>query len=77
MPPHYGPAQADLNGPGIVAPALLLALIHRSAWNRNSPKFVVTEFSEVVAPGSQLCYLVCKRFGGERVGQGEEKACDE
>jgi hypothetical protein len=28
---------------------LLLALIHRSAWNRNSPKlnFAFTEFSEV------------------------------
>jgi hypothetical protein len=43
----------------------------------DSPKFAVTMFSEVVAPDSQLCYLVCKRFGGERVGQGEEKACDE
>jgi len=29
------------------APALLLALIHRSAWNRNSTKFAGKEFSEV------------------------------
>jgi hypothetical protein len=29
------------------AAALLLALIQRSAWNRYSPKFVGTAFSEV------------------------------
>ena len=32
------------------APALPLALIHRSAWKGNSPNFAITEFSEV---GSQ------------------------
>ncbi len=44
---------------------------------RAQPNFAGTEFSEVVAPASQLCYLVSKRSGGERVGEGEEKACDE
>jgi hypothetical protein len=29
------------------APALPFALIHRSAWNRNSANFAITEFSEV------------------------------
>jgi hypothetical protein len=28
------------------APALLFALIHPSAWNRNSANFAITEFSE-------------------------------
>src|SRR5215217_8323284 len=37
-----------------------------SLWKVNSPKFALTCFSEVVAPASQLCYLVCKRSGGER-----------
>src|SRR5918998_4438923 len=36
----------------------LLALIDRSAWNRNSRKFPLTEFSQV-APASRLCYLSC------------------
>jgi len=27
-------------GRGVAAPALLHALIHLSAWNRNSPKFI-------------------------------------
>jgi hypothetical protein len=31
----------------IGAPALLLALIHRSTWNKNSANFVMTEFSEI------------------------------
>ncbi len=39
--------------------------------------FRFTAFWEVVAPDSQLCYLVCKRSGGERVGEGEENACAE
>jgi hypothetical protein len=44
----------------------------------HSAKFAYTEFSEVVASASQLCYLVCKRSDGERVGgEGEENACDE
>ena len=29
------------------APAFLLALIHRSAWKKNSANFAVTEFGEV------------------------------
>jgi hypothetical protein len=29
------------------APVLLLALIYPSAWNRNSAKFAITEFSDV------------------------------
>jgi hypothetical protein len=28
-------------------PALVLALIHRSAWNKNSANFAITEFYEV------------------------------
>ena len=44
----------------------------------DSAKFACKVFSEAVAPVSQLCYLVCKRSGGERVGgEGEENACDE
>jgi hypothetical protein len=36
--------------PGLVAaPALLNALIHRSAWKVNSANFVLTAFSEVAA----------------------------
>ena len=31
----------------LAGPALLLALIHPSAWNRNSWKFAFTEFCEV------------------------------
>ena len=35
-------------GPGILeASALLFALIHRSAWKRNSRNFALTEFYEV------------------------------
>jgi hypothetical protein len=41
--PHYGPLQAELNGPGIVAPALSLALIHRSAWKGNSRTFAALQ----------------------------------
>jgi hypothetical protein len=39
--------------------------------------FACRGFSEVVAPVSQLCYLVCKFPGGERGGEAEETACDE
>ena len=42
-----------------------------SFWKKNSAKFAMMEFSEVVAPASQLCYLVSKRSGGERVGERE------
>ena len=31
----------------MAVPALLLAFIHPSAWNRNSAKFALREFSEV------------------------------
>jgi hypothetical protein len=39
--------------------------------------FACTGFSDVVALASQLCYLVSKRSGGWRVGEGEQKACHE
>jgi hypothetical protein len=45
---------------------LSVCLIHSSAWKTHSRKFALTYFSEVVAPASQLCYLVCKRSCGER-----------
>ena len=32
----------------LAAPALLFALIHRSAWNRNSPKFIYEELDNSV-----------------------------
>jgi hypothetical protein len=35
------------------------------------------EFSEILAPASQLCYLVGERSGGKHVEEGEEKACDD
>ena len=38
----------------------------------NSANFAFPEFSEVVAPASQLCYLACKRSNRERVGRGGE-----
>ena len=38
-----------------------------------SPKCLEDEFSEEAA-ASKLCYLVCKRFVGERLGKGWEKA---
>src|ERR687898_2688906 len=41
-------------GLNLQPPALLHALIHRSAWKENSPKFVVTEFSEVRSKGVGL-----------------------
>jgi hypothetical protein len=40
-----------------------------------SPECVEGEFSEVVAPASQLNYPRYNRFGGERAGK--EKSCDE
>src|SRR5918998_4268183 len=49
----------------------------RTSCKRCSAKFALTEFSEILAPASQLCYLAGERSGGKRVGQGEEKACDE
>jgi hypothetical protein len=52
-------------------------LIHPSAWKGYSANFAFTEFSEVVASVSQLCYLVCERSGGERVREGGHKVCDE
>jgi hypothetical protein len=42
----------------------------------NSANFVLTGFSEAVAPASELCCLVCKCSGGERVREGEQKACE-
>jgi hypothetical protein len=68
-------AQLSALGPSYIP--LTSAPIHRSAWNKNSANFVMTEFSDVVAPASQICYLTCKSSGGERVGEGEEKACDD
>jgi DNA-binding NarL/FixJ family response regulator len=41
-----------------------LSPIHSSAWKGNSTNFSLTEFSEVVASDSPLCYLVCKSSGG-------------
>jgi DNA-binding NarL/FixJ family response regulator len=41
-----------------------LSPIHSSAWKGNSANFSLTEFSEVVASDSPLCYLVCKSSGG-------------
>jgi hypothetical protein len=45
-------ASASIMGSELQPPALLLALIHRSAWKWNSPKFNFrfTEFSEVRGP---------------------------
>ena len=37
----------EKKGRVVEAPALLLALIHRSAWKGNSANFAFTEFSEV------------------------------
>jgi hypothetical protein len=44
---------------------------------RSGAEFRLYGFSEVVVPASQVCYLVRKRCGGERVEKGEQKACDE
>jgi hypothetical protein len=46
--------------------------IHPIAWKAHSTNFALTEFSEVVALASQLCYFVSKRSSGERVGKREE-----
>src|SRR5215207_1407688 len=44
----FSTSAEDGQGPGLrAASALLSALIHRSAWNRNSANFAITEFSEV------------------------------
>src|SRR5215203_204277 len=45
-PRHVGGPKGVVEGRTVAAPALLLALIHPSAWNRYSPKFAGTEFSE-------------------------------
>jgi hypothetical protein len=50
--------------------------VHQRVYKENSPNFVLTGFSEAVAPASELCYLVCKCSGGERVREGEHKACE-
>src|SRR5215208_8361158 len=55
--PHYDPIQAELNGPGIVAPALLFALIHLTSQKGNSANFAQTEFSEVRPRSSPLAVL--------------------
>src|SRR5918994_6738138 len=55
--PHYDPVQAELNGPGIVAPALLFALIHLTSQKGNSANFAQTEFSEVRPRSSPLAVL--------------------
>src|SRR5918995_5114191 len=50
-----GAWQQHEEGRGLVAPALLYALIHRSAWNRNSANFAFWGFSEVrIAPVQHL-----------------------
>src|SRR5215203_4558821 len=57
----------SLNGPGILAaPALLFALIHRSAWNRNSANFAFWGFSEVRA----RLLMVAPCIRGRRTGWG-------
>src|SRR5215204_2290252 len=48
-----------------------------AVWSGAVLNVVCTGVSEVVAPASQLWYLVCERSGGERLGEAEEKACDE
>ena len=45
--------------------------LHRMLIRPFSDGFM-TEFAEVVAPASQVCYLVSKRSGRERVGNGQE-----
>src|ERR671910_2915261 len=48
---HVGGPRRELSRAGAsAASALLLALIHKSAWNRNSANFAITEFSEVGLP---------------------------
>ena len=60
-------------GSSVACAPAVLGPLERAVLN-----FACTGFSEVVVPASQLCYLVCKRSGGERVGEeGEQKACDE
>src|SRR5215216_6923768 len=44
-------------GRGIVAPALLFALMHRSAWNRNSANFAFWGFSEVRQESFQISLI--------------------
>jgi hypothetical protein len=59
-------SRAEFEGPGSVkaTPALaLLALIHRSAWNRNSRKFAknvsnITHLSDTPTPLTGVC---CRR----------------
>jgi hypothetical protein len=37
--------------------------MHRSAWNRNSAKFVVTEFSEVQRfLGALMCFVLWRTY---------------
>src|SRR5215207_7434112 len=59
-------------GPGLPYPALLLDLIHPSAWNRNSANFAIKEFSEVCrdAQPSSICssVLTFQCAGGLRSG---------
>jgi hypothetical protein len=51
-------------------PALLLALIHPSAWNRNSANFAITEFSEVrtryLRVSSFRCGVIRRESGPRR-----------
>src|SRR5829696_338105 len=58
--------------PGHYTPVLLVALIHLSAWNRNSRKFAFKEFSEVCrdAQPSSICssVLTFQCAGGLRSG---------
>jgi hypothetical protein len=61
-----------------------LALMQTVSWETvsfvcvpYSPNFLEKEFSEVLASDAHVCYLVCKRSGGERLGESEEKACDD
>jgi hypothetical protein len=46
----------------LTASTLLFALIHRSAWNRYSANFALTEFSEVQA-GMVLFSALSRRVG--------------
>jgi hypothetical protein len=44
-------------------PALPLALIHPSAWNRNSANFALTEFSEVRGfLGALMCFVPWRTY---------------
>jgi len=53
-------------------PTRLLALIHPSAWNRNSANFALTEFSEdeMRRPTPRSTLWVCKHYTGSNAQEG-------